>query len=165
MEKGEPSGLDYNGGLHAACKGGHIYTAKLMMEKGEPSGLDYNGGLREACKSGHLDVVKLMIEKGADDYTWALRGACKCHQYYVILFMLQRGATDPHSTYLTQETNQLQLLSDGISRTQLKNAVGFTYTEETFRKLDEIKEFVTASILIVLPVKDLISICTDYACL
>lgn len=62
MIKMEPNGCDYNNGLIAACTGGHITIAKLMIEKGA---YVKNDALRAACEHKHKHTAEYLVSKGA----------------------------------------------------------------------------------------------------
>ena len=127
--------LIWNAGLYTACERGHLNIVRYVLLKGAE---DVDIGLYYACKTGHLELVKFMVEKGASSFLSCLENACTGEYYDVVFFLLQTGIFQgiiwSNVDFLQQESIQLQLLSDGISRAQLTTVCD---TTTLFTKLDE----------------------------
>ena len=76
--------------FYDACRRGCLSTV-LFMIKMEPV-CDYNNGLIAACTGGHINIAKLMLEKGAIQINNALRGACEHKHKHTAEFLVSQGA-------------------------------------------------------------------------
>ena len=162
ISKSTPVGLVWNWGLYGACQGGNKEIAEWMISKGAT---DWNGGLYCACKGGHKDMAEWIISKGKLLWLYwngGLYGACQGGHLHMVEFMINKGATDLNLPFLWQEENQLQLLWNGITRKQLGPIKNIEYL---YTKLDILNEIIHMEIFNVLPFRDLVPLCTQYACI
>ena len=162
IQKGEPFGLDWNHALTNACQGGYLPIIELIISKG---GNAYEQGLYHACYSGHLHVVEFIITKMEPftcNWNYGLDGACEGEHLPVVLYMFQKGANCTIHSFLEKKPTQFYLLENGISRSQLSYILNI---EKFFRELDIINQFIHQEIFHVLPFRDLVPLCTQYACL
>ena len=155
----------WNKCLYNACIGANMSIVELIISKGEPFWLDWNWALRGACEGGDLRIVELMIKRGEpfglDDWNWGLLNACKGRHLPIVELMIRKGEISFSCRFLLEETTQLALLQNGISRKQLSNIPNI---QSLFTKLDILNQLITAEILLVLPVRDLVPLCTQYVC-
>jgi hypothetical protein len=74
------------------CESGSVTLAKYCRKISRDE-LDWNYGLHRACKGGHLDLARLMIDKGANEWNWCLLGACEGGHVDLVQLMIDKGAT------------------------------------------------------------------------
>ena len=167
--------------LDHACEFGQTKVVHLLLSKAIFHFDDYDDwALGAASENGHLDIMQLMINQGATDLDRALWLACLAEEYNSVLFLLQKGAVLDYEAldygedaedreenkrdlwFVEQEEIQLQLLSDGIPRSQLSNIPNVT---TLFEKLDQVNDLYEKEILAVLPLRNLFSVCAGYICL
>lgn len=85
--------LDWNSGLYAACAGGCVEIAKLMLQKGATVN-NYNDILYQSCMSGSLGIIELMISQGVNNWDNGLCGACYYGHPEVAELMINKGAAN-----------------------------------------------------------------------
>ena len=156
--------------LYNICESGNLNQLQQIIEKTKPSLITkhhWDYGLYLACLNGHLPVAELLIEKGAKSFHLGLEGACRRQHYSLVLLLSQQNVfwRYPHP-YVQDEAIQLRLLSDGITRSQLDYFLNSSASvSRLFCKLDEANKVIKQVIMGVLPYRDLIPLCAQYACL
>ncbi len=80
-----------NIGMRAACLGGQLSIAKLMITLGAAY---FNDGLFAACEGGHAELVELMLSHGARNKNKAMKIACEYGHLPVVNLMIDRGANN-----------------------------------------------------------------------
>lgn len=104
------------GPLHAACEGGHLGVAQLLLSAGaSPNGVDTCGqsSLMPACDQGHAALVDLLVAHGADLDAQDGSGRCPLLSASVgghtaiVKLLAARGA----STNLADASGQTPLLA------------------------------------------------------
>src|SRR5690242_7355602 len=84
--------------LVAACVGGHLETACVILEHGGQTQEELENAFIPAAREGRLEIVKMMMERGVDpsmgDNDAVVRAAARgrCH---VVEFLLRDLRVDP----------------------------------------------------------------------
>ena len=150
----------FHWGFYQACICGHLEIAQLMIDKGNLSG----SLLYDACIGGHPHIVQWIIDTGLDNnWNHGLAGACISNHYPMILLMIQKGANKTTNSTFSNVELQKKLLTDGITRSQLSKLS--VTAASLYPKLDIWNSLVVEELSFVLPVRDLVPLCSQYVCL
>jgi hypothetical protein len=84
---------EYNQALRFACIGNHNHIVKYLLEEVRGINWDCNIGLSYACERGNIELLNLLTFHGADDYNHGLYYACKGGKKEIAELMMQHGAT------------------------------------------------------------------------